>query len=99
MFFLHDHLVEGSYRSLYADTDSISLATTRTADVSMTTPEQEVEAIFKPIVRPEMLKSWDANWRKWFVIDNSVEERRNPGKLKRKTPYNLQTVTISETLV
>ena len=85
MFFLFDHLVPGTFVNCYADTDSMALATTRTRQmVEGMTPEEELRAVFDPIVKPEMRESWERNWKKWFVTEATVEDERFPGKLKRK---------------
>ena len=85
MMFLYDHLKEGSFRTAYADTDSMCLGLTRTQplrpDMSR---EEEYRAIFDPIVKDEMRDSWERNWKDWFVTTNEVEDERFPGKLKRE---------------
>ena len=85
MFFLKSHLIDGSFRNTYTDTDSVCLATTssRKIDSNMSI-EEEYRAIFDPIVRPEMRESWEKNWKSWFVTTKEVEDQRFPGKLKRK---------------
>ena len=85
MYFLYDHLVPGTFVNCYADTDSMALATTRTRPMTEgMTPEEELRAVFDPIVKPEMRESWETNWKKWFVTEATVEDERFPGKLKRK---------------
>ena len=85
MYFLHDHLIPGTFVNCYADTDSMALATTRTRPfIEGMTPEEELRAVFDPIVKPEMRQSWEENWMKWFVTTDAVEDERFPGKLKRK---------------
>lgn len=84
VYFLFDHLVEGSYRLCYADTDSIAIATTLTTRSSVKpTRFEEMQSIFLPMVKPDKLSSWKSQWKAWFVLDDSVEELRYPGKLKR----------------
>ena len=85
MWFLFDHLEPGSFRTCYADTDSMAIATTKTAQFTenMTT-EERYRCVFDPIVRPEMRSSWEQNWKKWFVTTNTIEDGLYPGKLKRK---------------
>ena len=48
------------------------------------TPEEELRAVFDPIVKPEMRESWEAKWKSWFVTLATVEDERFPGKLKRE---------------
>ena len=83
MWFLFDHLEPGSFRTCYADTDSMAIATTRTTEIrdSMTT-EQKYRAVFDPIVRSEMVESWERNWKNWFVTTDTIEDGLTPGKLK-----------------
>ena len=85
MWFLFDHLEPGSFRPCYADTDSMAIATTKTArfDDSMS-KEEKYRCVFDPIIRPEMRFSWEQNWKKWFVTTNTVEDGLTPGKLKCK---------------
>ena len=90
MYFLHDHLIEGTFVNCYADTDSMALATTRTRPFTEgMSPEEELRAVFDPIVKPEMRQSWEENWMKWFVTTDAVEDERFPGKLKRKFIFSL----------
>ena len=85
MYFLYDHLIPGTFVNCYADTDSMALATTRTRPMTEgMTPEEELRAVFDPIVKPEMRESWENNWKKWFVTLATVEDERFPGKLKRE---------------
>ena len=86
MYFLYDHLQPGTFVSCYADTDSMALATTRTRPMTEgMTPEEELRAVFDPIVKPEMRESWEANWKTWFVTTDTDEDKRFPGKLKSKS--------------
>ena len=86
MYFLRDHLEKGSFRNAYTDTDSCALATTKTAPMTPDmTIEQQYRAIFDPIVKPQKRESWEAQWKKWFVTTDEVEDQRFPGKLKGET--------------
>ena len=90
MMFLFDHLKEGSFRTAYADTDSMCLGLTRTQPLRPDmTREEEYRAIFDPIVKDEMRESWENTWKNWFVTTTEVEDERFPGKLKRKFTSNL----------
>ena len=83
MYYLKDHLVAGSYRNAYCDTDSMCIATSKTLDFdSSMNLESQYRAIFDPIVRPEKRDSWEATWKSWFVTTTQVEDQRFPGKLK-----------------
>ena len=96
MYFLHDHLIEGTFVNCYADTDSMALATTRTRPFTEgMSPEEELRAVFDPIVKPEMRQSWEENWMKWFVTTDAVEDERFPGKLKRKFIFSLQLFIVT----
>lgn len=39
-------------------------------------------SLFDPIVRPEMRESWESEWQSWIVTTDTVEDQRQPGKLK-----------------
>ena len=83
MYYLKDHLIAGSYRNAYCDTDSMCIATSKTFDFDSSMDlEAQYRAIFDPIVRPEMRQSWEATWKSWFVTTTQVEDQRFPGKLK-----------------
>ena len=85
MFFLKDHLIEGTFTTAYCDTDSMALATCRTdEELNGSTMEEKLRAVFDPIVKPEMRNHWEANWKKWFVTEDTVEDEKFPGKLKCK---------------
>ena len=85
MMFLFDHLKEGSFRTAYADTDSMCLGLTKTRPLRPNmTREEEYRAIFDPIVKDEMRESWEETWKNWFVTTTEVEDERFPGKLKRR---------------
>ena len=87
MFFLKDHLVPGTFTTAYCDTDSMAIATCRTdmERLKSQTAEEQLRAVFDPIVRPEMRNNWEAEWKKWFVTEDTVEDEKYPGKLKCKT--------------
>ena len=93
MYFLHDHLIPGTFVNCYADTDSMALATTRTRPVTDDmSPEEQLRAVFEPIIKPEMRQSWEEKWKSWFVTTATVEDERFPGKLKRKSFFEIQTL-------
>ena len=83
MWYLFEHLEPGSFITCYADTDSMAIATTKTAELTenMTT-EERYRAVFDPIVRPDKRASWEQTWKKWFVTTNTIEDGLTPGKLK-----------------
>ena len=85
MYFLLDHLRDGSFRQSYCDTDSMCLGLSRSDDYAADCePETYYRAIFDNLVKPEMRESWEANWKSWFVTTNDVVDQRTPGKLKSK---------------
>ena len=51
-----------------------------------------VEATFLPIVRPEKLESFLADWAKWFVLEDTNEDSKTPGKLKSK--YGFMVIIV-----
>lgn len=50
-----------------------------------TNKEEQLRALFDPLVRPEMKESWEKTWKDWFVTTSCVEDLRKPGKLKGLT--------------
>ena len=65
------------------------LALTNTRIPKNSTREESLRSLFDPIVKDEMKKSWEANWKKWFVtvdreidLDAAIRDERTPGKLK-----------------
>ena len=87
MFYLYDHLEEGSFKAAYADTDSMCLGLSRTIQSKLpAVPEDNLEkyheAVFGPLVKPSMRESWEKTWKQWFVTTKQVEDQRLPGKLK-----------------
>ena len=84
MMFVYDHIAEGSFRTCYSDTDSMCMALSKSNPHpgEGATKEQELRALFDPLVRPEMRASWEEKWKDWFVTTSTVEDRRFPGKLK-----------------
>ena len=85
MYYLQDHLLPGSFRPSYADTDSICLGLSRTSPIPpKASPEEYYRCLFDPLVKPDMRESWESSWKDWFVTTNTVQDQRKPGKLKSK---------------
>ena len=85
MSFLYDHLMPGSFRPAYADTDSMVLGLSRTKPISEdATLEEYYRSLFDPLVKPEMRESWEAKWKDWICTTTAVEDQRKPGKFKSK---------------
>ena len=82
MFFMFNHLEPGSFRTVYADTDSMCLALTKSRPVQNDSEEEKYRALFDPIVKPEMRESWEANWKDWICTTTDTIDIRKPGKLK-----------------
>ena len=98
MWFLKNHLIPGTFSTVYCDTDSMAIATCRTDRHSIKqTSEEQLRAVFDPIVRPEMRDQWEANWKRWFVTEDTVEDEKFPGKLKCKLSLNL--INIFELII
>ena len=81
MYFLERHLVDGSFKTVYADTDSMAMALTRTK-INNDSLKDRLKGMFEPIVKPSMRSSWDENWEKWLVTTKETKDIRRPGKLK-----------------
>ena len=86
MWFLKNHLIPGTFTTVYCDTDSMAIATCRSDPElqSKQTSEEQLRAVFDPIVRPEMREQWETNWKRFFVTEDTVEDEKFPGKLKCK---------------
>ena len=83
MYWFYDHVQSGSFRTCYADTDSMCLALTQTDHLKMGGNEEMFyRGLFDPIVRPEKRQSWESSWKDWFVTTNDIHDIRKPGKLK-----------------
>ena len=85
MFFLEEHLQDGAFKTAYADTDSICLGLTKSnPEPEDGTKEDQMRALFDPLVKPEKRESWEAKWKDWIVTTKEVWDIRKPGKLKGK---------------
>ena len=94
MFYLRDHLLPGSFRPSYADTDSMCLGLSRSRPIpENATPKEFYRCLFDPLVRPEKRESWESTWGDWFVTTNEVEDQRKPGKLKSKIHISSNKIT------
>ena len=83
MYHLYDHLLPGSFKASYCDTDSICLGVSRTLPMNPNMSLEEYHrAVFDPLVKPSMKESWEKSFNKWFVLTRQVEDERLPGKLK-----------------
>ena len=83
MYYIYNHLQPGSFRTCYADTDSMCLALTKTNHAEMNgNIESFYRGLFDPIVKPSMRESWERTWKKWFVTTDDIHDIRKPGKLK-----------------
>ena len=88
MYWLEEHLEDGSFKTCYADTDSMALALTKSGPES-DDPELSLRSLFDPIVKPSMRESWEASWKTWFVTTDEIWDIRKPGKLKGKLRLKL----------
>ena len=70
----------------FIDMFSMAIVSSKTAPINaQMTIEEKYNAVFAPIVRPNMLASWNENWKKWFCTTGTIEENLTPGKLKCKS--------------
>ena len=81
MYWLEDHLEEGSFKTCYSDTDSMAIALTKSGPHGGD-DEQQLRALFDPLVKPTKRDSWERSWKDWFVTTNQTWDIRKPGKLK-----------------
>ena len=99
MFFLKDNLIPGTFTPCYCDTDSMTIATCRTGELRADmTPEEELRAVFDPILRPERRQHWYDNWSKWFVLTREVEDEKFPGRFKSKFQQKIHNSKINHNL-
>ena len=90
MIWLYDHLEEGSFRNAYADTDSMCFGLSQSAPDpgKNASQEEQLRALFDPIIKPSMKESWERTWKEWFVTSKAIEDVRKPGKLKGKCSFS-----------
>ena len=86
MYWLEEHLEDGAFKTCYADTDSMALALTRSGPEHKN-PEQNLRALFDPLVKSSKKASWEATWKEWFVTTDEIWDIRKPGKLKGKYQF------------
>ena len=84
MYWLYKHLKPGSFRTVYADTDSMALSLSQTKFNGTDDLEQFYRGIFDGIVKEEMRDSWEASWKDWIVTTRTPEDEKCPGKMKCK---------------
>ena len=97
MWYLYDHLQPGSFKPIYADTDSMCLALSRSRFGNTDDLEDLHRGLYEPIVKEEMRDSWNKSFKEWFVTTRDARDEKRPGKWKRKSQYNINHViwTIS----
>ena len=82
-YFLERVLLEGSYKICYCDTDSLALALTRTPHLDgKDLLRSKMEKIFLPLIKPEELDYFKSEWGNFFVLEDTIEQKRKPGLLK-----------------
>ena len=83
MWYLYEHLKPGSFRAIYADTDSMCLALSRSRFDKTDDLEGLTRGLFEPILKDEMRLSWEETFKnKWFVTTRDPRDEKKPGKLK-----------------
>ena len=82
MWHLHSHLKPGSFRPIYADTDSMCIALSNSRFENMDDLEDLQRGMFEPIVREEMMDSWQKSFKEWFVTTKDPRDEKKPGKMK-----------------
>ena len=68
----------------YLDTDSLTIATTKSGKITGPTRLEEMEKIFLPIVKTGKLEEFKSVWGKWLVLTNKIVDEKCPGKLKKE---------------
>ena len=54
-------------------------------DADDTSRKAIIAATFLPLVKPEKMESFLTDWGKWFVLEDTHEDAKIPGKLKSKS--------------
>ena len=74
---------------VYCDTDSLGIALSNTNPVQDSmTGEEKMDAIYRNIIRPEMIESWNLKYKDWFVTTTEPEDVRWPGKVKTEFEFS-----------
>ena len=81
---MHDHLMPGSFRCIYSDTDSMSLMLSRSKFPETDNLKEFYIGLFDDLVREDKRDSWNATWEDWFVTCRKPEIEKKPGLMKRK---------------
>ena len=84
MWHLYRHLKPGSFKTVYADTDSMCLALSRSRFGNTDDLEDLHRGLFDPIVKDDMKESWESSFKDWFVTTRDARDEKKPGKMKRK---------------
>ena len=84
MWYLYDHLQPGSFKPIYADTDSMCLALSRSRFGNTDDLEDLHRGLYEPIVKEEMRESWNKSFKDWFVTTRDARDEKKPGKWKSK---------------
>lgn len=81
IFLSYSKLIKTNYFN-FLDTDSLTLATTKTGKMSETDRLSQMSAIFLPIVKKDLIEEFKNEWSRWLCLANTVEEEKRPGTLK-----------------
>ena len=92
MWGLYDHLQPGSFKAIYADTDSMCLALSRSRFGDTDDLEDLHRGLYDPIVKEEMRESWEKWFKEWFVTTRDARDEKRPGKWKSKFQFNMDHV-------
>ena len=85
IYFMEHCLTNGSYKLMYCDTDSMAFALTKTLKLEKTdTLRQKLEKLFFPIVKSDKMTYFQSEWGNYFVLDDSIEQKKKPELLKSK---------------
>lgn len=85
MWHLYGHLKPGSFKPVYADTDSMCLALSQSRFGDTDDLEDLHRGLFEPIVKYEMKESWERSFKQWFVTTRDPRDEKKPGKMKSKS--------------
>ena len=86
--FLEKYLEEGSFKLCYCDTDSLCVATTKTANLTgEESLKEKMSNIFLPIVKSSLKEEFLSKWGEEFVLEETIENSRQPGLMKGKFQF------------
>ena len=93
---VYKYFIPGAFKLCYCDTDSIAigillnmflilfylLAFTETQKPFDDSRRANMASVLLPVIKPDKVDEFLMIWDLWFVLDDTVEDEKTPGKLK-----------------